>query len=106
MKINPPRTGIDEFDQLTFKERRRFQSWRQKGHFYFDKFWEEGYMSRGDAYKWLRDELGISREEAHFSRLSDEQCKKIVWRCQQVLNDLRRLDLDFDVDPSTPFYIL
>ena len=106
----PPKTVVNwlnESDWEKYKERRRFESWRQKGHFYFDKIWNEAkVLSREDAYKWLAEKLGVPENKAHFRNLDKEQCKKAIWICQQLLNDLRRLDLDFGDEPITPFYIL
>jgi ssDNA-binding Zn-finger/Zn-ribbon topoisomerase 1 len=38
----------------------------------------DGFMSRGDAYRWLRRELKISKKEAKISRLSDKQCESLI----------------------------
>lgn len=100
--------NITHYDDpfMEFKERRRFTSWRQKGHYYFDKIWQLGYMTREEAYKWLSERLNVDKEKAHFSRMNNETCKEAVYLCQQTLNDLRRLDLDFGDEPKTPFYYI
>ena len=106
----PPKTEVNwlnETEWLKFKERRRFDSWRQKGHFYFDKIWQEAkIMTREETYKWLAKQLDVTEENAHFSRLNQVQCAEAIWFCQQLLNDNRRMDLDFGCEPITPFYAL
>lgn len=107
---NPEKTIVNELNQDDwdrFKEQRRFETYRQKGHFYFDKIWREAkIMSRIEAYKWLANILGVTEPEAHFTYLNDSKCREVIYFCQQLLNDNRRLDLDFGADPITPFYIL
>jgi len=107
-KNKPTKTIVDcsnEDEMCRFKERRRFQDYKDKGHFYFDKIWREAkLMTRPECYKWLADKLDVV--EAHFSTLSISQCKDAIFYCQQLLNDNRRLDLDFDVKPITPLYVL
>lgn len=103
----PETTTVSEEDSFKFKERRRFQSYKQKAHFYFDKIWQEAkVMTREQAYKWLANILDLTKEEAHFSYFNDVRCKEAIYFCQQLLNDNRRLDLDFGGEPITPFYTL
>ena len=98
---------INESEYLKFCERRRFDNIRQKGHFYFDKIWSDlKIMTRDEAYIWLANKLNVPEDKAHFTYLSDEQCKEAIYYCQQLLNDARRLDLDYNCEPITPFYVL
>lgn len=110
LKNRPPKTKVDwtnEDEMRRFKERRRFESWRDKGHFYFDKIWHEAkLMNRRECYNWLADKLGLTEDNAHFSKLSQPQCKDAIFYCQQLLNDNRRFDLDFGANPITPLYVL
>ncbi len=96
----------DIFEEIKFScERKNFSDYRQKGHFYFDKIWRDvKILTRQEAYKWLARILEIKEDIAHFSRLNDRLCKEAIYFCQQLLNDNRRLDLDFGVEPSTPLY--
>ena len=90
-----------------FREPQHFSDHKKKAHFYFDKVWKEAQlMTRQEAYKWIADRLGVTKEEAHFTFMSDTQCVEAIHICQQVLNDNRRIDLDFGTEPITPFYIL
>lgn len=108
LTAKPPKTIVNDLNSdewHKFKERRKFDTWRDKGHFYFDKLWRDlKVFSREEAYEWLADKLKI--DNAHFGNLNNTQCSGAVFYCQQLLNDLRRLDLDFGDEPKTPFYIL
>ena len=110
IKCKPPKTTIywmNEDKMLKFKERRRFKSWRDKAHFYFDKIWNDAkILTREECYKWLAEKLKVSEKDVHFSQLNHVQCAESIWFCQQLLNDNRRIDLDFGVEPITPFYVL
>jgi hypothetical protein len=98
---------LNESEMLKFKERRRFETWKDKAHFYFDKIWRDAkILTRKEAYEWLAKHLEISEEEAHFKSLNKHQCEEAIFFCQQLLNDNRRMDLDFGIDPITPFYII
>lgn len=108
--MKPPKTIRNEFNEVEMRkygERRRFESYRSKAHFYFDKIWREAKLiPRNDAYTWLANRMNITRAEVHFSKMNSKRCEEAIEICQQLLNDNRRLDLDFGVEPITPFYIL
>lgn len=83
----------------------KFSSYRNEGHFYFDKIWSLcKIMTRVESYEWLARKLDIDEPSAHFSQLNNSQCKDAIYYCKQLLNDLRRLDLDFGQKPLTPYY--
>lgn len=111
LEVNkPPKTvilwnNINEKHQ--YSERIRFDNWKQKGHYYFDKIWLElKIMERSEAYEWLAEKLNIKIENTHFSKLAIEQIKEAIYHSQQLLNDMRRLDMDFGDKPKTPYYSL
>ena len=52
-------------------------------------------MTRDECYEGLSKLMGLSREECHISKLSGAQCLQVVEYSVNLLNDLRRLDLDF-----------
>ena len=104
---NTKKNYLNEAEMLKYKECRRFQTYRNKGHFYFDKIWRDAkIMTIDEAYVWLSNKLQISIEETHFSLMDNERCSEAIWFCQQLLNDNRRIDLDFGCEPITPFYVL
>ena len=85
---------------------KNFRTHRNKAHFYFDKIWQAKLMKRKEAYEWLSEKLELTEAEAHFRFMNNEKCTEAIYFCQQLLNDNRRFDLDFGVEPITPFYVL
>ena len=106
----PLKTIVNQFNEdemLKYKERRRFDTYRGKAHYYFDKIWQQAKIAtRDELYVWLSDRLNTTEEKAHFSQMDNATCIKAIYFCQQLLNDNRRMDLDFGATPITPFYIL
>ena len=97
---------ISEFNKW-LGERRRFISMRQKGHFYFDKIWRDAkLMTQEECYQWLAEKLGVKEYQAHFKNLNNERCADAIYYCQQLLNDNRRINMDFGIEPITPLYVL
>lgn len=50
-------------------------------HAVFDPKWREGGMKRQHAYKWLSEQLGISREECHIGMMDVDLCRRVVEVC-------------------------
>ena len=65
--------------------------WRNKAHSAFDQLWKEGDYSRGAAYRWMQDAMGLRQEDAHIARFGVEQCRQL----------LRMLMLEKGVEPET-----
>src|SRR5690554_3718497 len=51
---------------------------KMEAHSAFDPIWQDGWMTRSDAYKWLADQLGISRTECHIGEFDEELCRQVV----------------------------
>lgn len=47
---------------------------RISAHAVFDRLWENGQMSRSQAYAWMRDATGFS----HIARLDESQCAELI----------------------------
>jgi len=60
---------------------------RMQAHRLFDRIWLTGKLSRGDAYAWLADGLGIGVDQCHIGMMNVEMCDSVVGLC---------------VDPSIP----
>ena len=104
----PNRTlRADAMEFINLNEKTKFKTFKDKGHYYFDKIWREAKLrERQECYDWLGRMMGLDSRQAHFSMFNYDQCKQAIYHCQQLLNDNRRLDLDFGVEPITPFYTL
>jgi hypothetical protein len=51
---------------------------RFQAHLYFDQIWKNRHLSKKAAYKWLARVLNKKRYEAHFSKLSPEECDRVI----------------------------
>lgn len=78
--------------------------WKKEAHKYFDQLWKGGEMSRDEAYKELSTHLSILPIYTHIGMFSVETCKEVVDWSKKLLNDFRRLDLDFGIDNKRPYY--
>lgn len=58
--------------------------WRKAAHAVFDMLWwpagtpSRQRTARVEAYEWLRQELGLEKEEAHFGLFDDATCVKVI----------------------------
>jgi hypothetical protein len=77
-----------------------------EAHEYFDKIWKLKVMDRSEAYKWLSDVLNLPPEYTHIGMMGEKKAKDVVYFSKQLLNDNRRLDLDFGAEPVTPYFDL
>lgn len=50
------------------------RSWRQAAKENFNPLWQDGAMSRTEAYAWLAQKLGIERAQCHIGMMETEQC--------------------------------
>jgi hypothetical protein len=57
-------------------------------HEVFDKLWRENYMTRSEAYAWLRGELNLTKETAHIALLTREQCLTLMEKVWHYLNSV------------------
>ena len=57
------------------------RAYRRKAHGLFDRIWRRRWMSRGKAYDWLSEQMGLAREETHIGMFSIEQCRTVIDLC-------------------------
>jgi len=51
---------------------------RMSAHAVFDPLWRNGHMSRGEAYLWMQNALGMTADEAHIARFDKETCSRLI----------------------------
>jgi DNA-directed RNA polymerase subunit RPC12/RpoP len=54
------------------------REWRKKAHAAFDPLWKSGAMTRVKAYKWMRNQLHLSKDESHVAMFDIERCKALI----------------------------
>lgn len=77
---------------------------KKEAHLYFDMIWKDGHMKRAETYAALGEYLGIQKEYCHIGMFSPKTCRAVVEWSKRTLNDMRRLDLDFGVEPKRPHF--
>ena len=69
MAASPPNPNPDTETRLA----------RIQAHRAFDQVWKRKIVPRRcDAYKWLRQAMGLSHRGGRISRLSAEQCERLI----------------------------
>ena len=94
--------GTDlSFGRLANKELR---FWKKEAHKYFDLLWKDCGESRSECYNNLSLHLKTPIEYTHIGMFSIETCKEVVDWSKMILNDLRRLDMDFGLEVNRPYH--
>lgn len=65
---------------------------KQRAHAAFDPLWQRvmerdglpKYRARGRGYKWLAEQMGLTREQMHIGELDVDQCAKVVEICKSL----------------------
>ena len=83
---------------------RKLDALKGQAHSFFDMLWKFGYIERNEAYAKLAEYMGITEREAHMKMMKEEGCKKVIEYAVMILNDMRRLDLDFGAPINHPYY--
>jgi hypothetical protein len=78
--------------------------WKKRAHSAFDLLWKTGQMTRHEAYRWLAEGLEKAVKDAHIGMFDENECKTVVNMSNRLLNDFRRLDVDFGAKPQTEYF--
>lgn len=54
---------------------------RRQTHIALAKLWEQGLMSRKEAYRWLQLQLGLPEAEAHIGKFDLFRCEQVIRLC-------------------------
>lgn len=73
---------------------KELREWKSNAHFWFDKIWKEGYMSRSEAYLWLSQKSNLPAEYTHIGMFGVETCQKVVQFSQDLLDVLKGRQVD------------
>lgn len=58
---------------------------RMEAHAAFNRLWEEGHMSKKEAYRWLQLQMGLPESEAHIAKFSELRCQQVIVLCRQFI---------------------
>lgn len=56
------------------------RSLKSRAHGVFDRLWQNGTVTRRQAYLLLADRMGLDPDEAHIGQFDSDQCRKVVER--------------------------
>lgn len=87
-------TGAVPMGRLANKELRQA---KMKAHEAFDTAWR-GRISRGRAYRWLAEQLGIDRRKAHIGMFDVAQCDRVVQLAPALLSMALAHQADSDAE--------
>lgn len=54
---------------------------RRQAHIALNRLWEQGLMTRKEAYRWLQVQFGLPESEAHIGRFSAYRCEQVIDLC-------------------------
>ncbi len=66
---------------------------RMEAHELFDKLWITKLMKRQDAYRWLQNAMGMTKDEAHIARFDKQQCRTLIGMLK---------DMKFELNENRP----
>jgi hypothetical protein len=52
--------------------------WRNSAHALFDPLWHSGQMTRGQAYEWLAEKIGLTKAQCFIGGFTEGQRKAAV----------------------------
>jgi hypothetical protein len=85
---------------------KRLRKAKKEAHKYFDMIWKNENLTRPETYNWLSETLNINKGLCHIGMFNLRQCEDTIYFSKQLLNDLRRCDLDFGATPETEYFEL
>lgn len=63
---------------------------RRQAHIALNRLWEQGLMTRKEAYRWLQVQLGLPESEAHIGHFSAYRCEQVIDLCSQFSRTSQR----------------
>ena len=57
---------------------KELREWKKKAHAAFDPLWKSKRMKRTDAYRLMRERLGMTPDQAHIGKFDVSECKRLI----------------------------
>lgn len=64
---------------------------RRRAHIALNRLWEEGRMTKKEAYRWLQVQLGLPEAEAHIAHFSEFRCQQVIDLCSHFTSVCKRV---------------
>ena len=65
---------------------------RREAHRHFNRLYDDGHMSRQDAYRWLADITGAPPSEAHIGHMGEYYCQFVIDKSDELMERRGLLD--------------
>lgn len=63
---------------------------RRMAHIALNRLWEQGLMTRKEAYRWLQIQMSLPETEAHIGNFSEYRCDQVITLCKQFTDACNR----------------
>ena len=67
-----------EQDGFYYVTTQPIRSARILAHNAFDVIWKGGYMPRKEAYRWLRGEMNLTKDQCHIQHMNEAGCETVI----------------------------
>ena len=57
---------------------------RIQAHKIFNQLWQNGYMTKRDAYKWMQAKFSLHESQAHIGLFSEYMCDQLIAACNEI----------------------
>lgn len=69
---------------------RELRQKRRAAHIALQKLTDCGLMTRKETYRWLQTQMGITPEDAHIAKFSEQRCEQVIQLCNRFLQPPRK----------------
>lgn len=63
---------------------------RIQAHAALNRLWQDGFMSKKQAYLWLQAKLDLPESETHIGRFSTFRCEQVIQLCNNSFRPAER----------------
>ena len=60
---------------------------RIQTHKLFSQFWENGIMTKKQAYRWIQYRFALTENQAHIGSFSEYMCSQLMEECRKALRN-------------------
>lgn len=81
------RKGSPEHAPLGRLANAELREWKKRAHSAFDHLWKTDGMTRSAAYRWMREAMGMTEEQAHIGKFDVGECRRLVELARKYRNE-------------------
>lgn len=61
---------------------------RIRAHKALDRIWQNGFMTKNQAYKWLQAKLDLPENEVHIAKFGEYRCRETISLCNRAFSKM------------------